>query len=199
MASDRTIATRCCWPPESRSGYSSARSRSPMRSSSCRGFVEHVAPLAFEGSHRPDEDVLQHGQVREEIERLEDHARMAPHLVGIDARVGERLPEEGNGALVDGLEEVHAAQQRRLSRPRRADQAHDFVAVQVERDAAKDLVVTEALHDGVELEDHFAHEDANRRARSLAMSPSVTRVSGMVMARNSRDATTNPLELNFRS
>ena len=33
IASARTIATRCCWPPESRSGNSSAFSRRPMRSS----------------------------------------------------------------------------------------------------------------------------------------------------------------------
>ena len=34
MASARTIATRCCCPPESRSGNSCAFSRRPMRSSS---------------------------------------------------------------------------------------------------------------------------------------------------------------------
>ena len=34
MASARTIATRCCWPPDSRSGYSSRLSARPNRSSS---------------------------------------------------------------------------------------------------------------------------------------------------------------------
>ena len=34
IASARAIATRCCWPPESRAGYSSTLSASPTRSSS---------------------------------------------------------------------------------------------------------------------------------------------------------------------
>ncbi len=51
-ASARTIATRCCWPPESRSGYSSRLSASPKRASSSVASVSACArgvPSAFRG------------------------------------------------------------------------------------------------------------------------------------------------------
>ena len=48
ITSARAIATRCCWPPESSSGYCAALSASPTRS---RNSHRLVARLAF-GSPR---------------------------------------------------------------------------------------------------------------------------------------------------
>ena len=53
MASARTIATRCCWPPESRSGYSSRLSASPNRSRSavaCASASRRDCPSALRGA-----------------------------------------------------------------------------------------------------------------------------------------------------
>src|SRR5437867_1642293 len=53
IASARAIATRCCWPPESRSGYSSALSSRPMRPRSSRAWVFASAferPRVFRGA-----------------------------------------------------------------------------------------------------------------------------------------------------
>ena len=118
VASARTIATRCCWPPERRSGRSSSRPPSPKRASSSRARARAPRPARALRAHRAEHDVLEHGQVREEVERLEDHPEPAAHLDRIDGRVGDDLAVEQHVAVVDLLEQVDAAQQRRLARAR---------------------------------------------------------------------------------
>ena len=52
IASARTMAARCCWPPESRSGYSAALSARPKRARSCAARASASAfdsPSAFLG------------------------------------------------------------------------------------------------------------------------------------------------------
>ena len=53
----------------------------------------------------------------------------APYGVGVDPRIGDVLAVEEDLPVVDGLEQVDAAQQRRLARARRADQRDDLVLV----------------------------------------------------------------------
>ena len=114
----------------------------------------------------------------EEVERLEHHAGVPSHEVLVDPLVGEVVAEELDRAAVDRLEEVAAAQQRRLARARRADQADDLVGSQLEADSSQDLEIAEALVDVVDSQDdlrgagrHWA--PASRRPRSLAMIRSV--------------------------
>jgi hypothetical protein len=89
MQSERAMATRCCWPPESWPGYLCG----------LLGDADPLEELHGDGvrlllRHLPDPDrrqraVLQHGQVREEVERLEHHADLAAdHLDVLDV-VGE--------------------------------------------------------------------------------------------------------------
>ena len=52
IASARMIATRCCWPPDSRSGYSPRRSARPNRSSSaipCSSASRRDCPSTLRG------------------------------------------------------------------------------------------------------------------------------------------------------
>ena len=73
IASARAIATRCCCPPESRSGYSSALSESPTRSSSSRAFRTASSRGAVEHLLLREADVVERRLVREQVELLEDH------------------------------------------------------------------------------------------------------------------------------
>ena len=86
IASARTIATRCCWPPESRSGYSRAFSARPKRSSSSSasrlGRRPRAAPATLRGAER---HVVEHAHVREQVERLEDDPDPPPDPVHVDA------------------------------------------------------------------------------------------------------------------
>ena len=129
VASARAIATRCCWPPESRSGCSSSRPASPKRASSSRARASASARAHAVRAHGGERDVLEHAQVREEVEGLEDHAEPAAHGDRVDRRVGDDLAVEQHVAVVDLLEQVDAAQQRRLARARRADQRDGGVLV----------------------------------------------------------------------
>ena len=84
IASARTIATRCCWPPDSRSGYSSRLSASPNRSSSS---VASASAFARGAEHlaRRQRHVVEHGHVREQVERLEHDPDAPPDPVDVDA------------------------------------------------------------------------------------------------------------------
>ncbi|MBT75646.1 MAG: DNA polymerase III subunit delta [Alcanivorax sp.] len=94
---------------------------------------------------RAERDVLEDGLVGEEVEALEDHADLG-------AEVGECLPlgrqrllVEGDVALVDGLEPVDRAAQRRLARPRGADHHDDLAALHRQVDVLQHVQVAEPL------------------------------------------------------
>jgi hypothetical protein len=69
--------------------------------------------------------------VREQVEALEHDADIAPVLVDIDARAADDLALEADGAALDRLEGVDAAQQRRLAAPGGADEADQLVLADV--------------------------------------------------------------------
>ena len=141
IASARAIATRCCWPPESRSGYSFSLSaeadpveqRLALRARLALGSVEH-RPLR-------QRDVLERALVREEVELLKDHPDPPADVVDVVGRLrlGELAALEEDLAAVGGLEQVDAAQQRALARAAGADDADDLPRRDVEVDPAQDL------------------------------------------------------------
>ena len=67
---------------------------------------------------RPEGDVLEDRLVREEVERLEDHADVGTQLRERRALFGQRLAVDRDRAGVDGLEAVDRAAERRLARAR---------------------------------------------------------------------------------
>ncbi len=130
--------------------------------------------------------------MREEVERLEDDPDLAADAVHVDAAGGHLLAGDRDAARVDRLEEVHAAQERRLARAGGADEAHDLVLGEREVDPAKHLELAEGLVDALELQcRRRAHASlpACCRRRSRATSQSVNRASGIVIATNSVAAT----------
>ena len=84
-------------------------------------------------------------------------------------------------AGVDLLEQVDAAQQRRLARARGADQADDVVRTDVEADVRQHLVVAERLGDVLDLDEALgAHPAARSRSSRWRIRLSVKRASGIV-------------------
>ena len=105
--------------------------------------------------------------MREEVERLEDDADAAAHDVHVDAARRDLAAVDEDAAIVDRLEQVDAAQQRRLARPGGADQADDLVLGDVEVDAAQHRDLAERLVDVLEPERaHIATAPTWRRLRS---------------------------------
>ncbi len=85
----RTIATRCCCPARRAGrGYSSALAPSPSVSSSSRALARaSVLRIAVHADGR-ERDVVEHGQVREQVEVLEHDADPGAH--------GRRHPPRGS-------------------------------------------------------------------------------------------------------
>ena len=148
MASARAIATRCCWPPESWAGYLSAWSAMPTRSSSSMAALSAAALLhASRTLIGPSVTFSQDGLVREQVERLEDHADVGAQPGQRLALRGQRLAVEGDRAGVDRLQPVDRPAQRRLARPGRADDHDDLAAVDRQVDVLQDVQLAEVLVD----------------------------------------------------
>ena len=127
IASARTIATRCCCPPDSRSGYSMPLVGEPEPFEQRRCLRVRVIARASQHLSRRERHVAQHGHVREQVERLEDDPDAPPDPVDVDAPGGDLLALHDDPPRIDRLEQVDAAQERGLPRPGRADQADDLV------------------------------------------------------------------------
>ena len=92
-------------------------------------------------------------------------------------------------ARVDRLEQVDAAQERRLPRAGGADQADDLVLGDVEVDPAQHLVLAERLAQTLISIALTRGHPPGRLRRSRATSQSVKRASGIVIATKSVAAT----------
>ena len=90
-------------------------------------------------------DVLEDRLVGEEVEALEHHADVAAEAGELPALVRQALAVDGDLALLDRLEAVDGAAQRRLARPRRADDDDDLSAVDRQVDVLEDVQVSEPL------------------------------------------------------
>ena len=77
---------------------------------------------------RAERDVVEHGLVREQVERLEHHADLAAQPGQRPALGGQRLAVEEDRAGIDRLQPVDRPAQRGLARTGRADDDHDLTA-----------------------------------------------------------------------
>ena len=139
--------------------------------------------------------VVEHGQVREQVVGLEDHPDPAADRARVDARVGDLLALERDDAVVDVLEQVQAAQQRRLARAGRADQADHVVRAATSRStSSRTTLVAVRLAEVLDLAAArvIGHRAAlPRAASSRRPSQSVSRASGIVSATKKPATTTS--------
>ena len=144
IISARAIATRCCCPPESWCGCWTAFSSSPTTLSS-----SWARPSArARGSSDPpggERQVVDHLQMREEVELLEDHADPLAQAGDIDPLAGDLLALELDRARVERLQQVDAAEQRALAAARAADDDQHLARGDLEVDAVQHQVVAETL------------------------------------------------------
>jgi hypothetical protein len=100
----------------------------------------------------------EHAQVRKEVELLEDHADPLPDARRVHAAARDFLALEPDRAGVETLEQVRAAEERRLAAPARADDRQDLSCADGQVDAAEDVGRAETLVD--------RREPKRRRRRS---------------------------------
>jgi hypothetical protein len=152
------MATRCCWPPDSCFGYEALE---PDAFEQLARRRSGLLPVSLAQRDRRLDQVLQHGQVREQVELLEDHSDPGalpgdlarrqllqppdPALRRADRPVADQLAAELDEARVRLLQVVDAAQQRALAGARRPEDDGDPAARHVEVDAVQHGVRAEAL------------------------------------------------------
>ncbi|KAG1253932.1 hypothetical protein G6F65_017245 [Rhizopus arrhizus] len=78
------------------------------------------------GHHGREHHVAPHRQVREQVELLEDHAHLQPQRAQPQFVVAQLGVGHHDGAAVDLLQPIHAAQQRALARAALADDGDDL-------------------------------------------------------------------------
>ena len=115
--------------------------------------------------HGRKRNVAAHGHVREQVEVLEHHPHLAAHGVDVHLRVGDLRAVKDNGALARLLEQVQAAQKRRLTGPGRADDDYVFTGADVLGNVVEHEVVAERFGQMFNV-DHF--DAASFQARSAA-------------------------------
>uniref|UniRef100_J2K6A4 6-pyruvoyl-tetrahydropterin synthase n=1 Tax=Streptomyces auratus AGR0001 TaxID=1160718 RepID=J2K6A4_9ACTN len=93
----------------------------------------------------PQHHVLEHRLVREEVERLEDHADIGAQPGQLAALLRQRLPVDRDAAGVDGLQAVDRAAERRLARARGPDHDDDLTAVDRQVDVLEHVQRAEVL------------------------------------------------------
>ena len=115
--------------------------------------------------HGRERDILAHGHVRKQVEVLEHHAHLAAHGVDIHLRVGDLRAGKGDGTGRRLLEQVQAAQERRLAGAGGADDDHVFAGADVLGNIIEHEVVAERFGQMFNV-DHF--DAASFQARSAA-------------------------------
>ncbi len=136
----------------------------------------------------------EHGHVREEVVGLEDDPDLAAQGVHVDAAVRDLGAVDDDAALIDLLEQVDAAQERRLPGAGGADQADDVVPLDLERDLVEHAQVAERFRDAIELDEAHVAPARSRRSR-VRIRWSVKRASGIVSSTNSTAATVYDVKL----
>ena len=111
---------------------------------------------------RRERQVVHHGQVREEVELLEHHSDPLAHGRDVGSLAGDLLALEEDPPGVQRLEQVDAAQERALPASARADDRQHLARGDLEVDPFEDLVVAEALVDGLEPDDGLRRRGSAR-------------------------------------
>ena len=159
------MATRCCWPPESFAGWTSAFAERPTRAEQLRGRGPRPASAEpFDVDGRLD-DVAEGGEVGEEVEALEDDADLGAlagdlGLAVLDEAavllaVADERAVDVDVPGVEAFEVVDAAQEGALAGAAGTDDDDDLAAGDVHREAAEDFQLAVALVD-VDAADHRA-------------------------------------------
>jgi hypothetical protein len=161
----RAIATRCCCPPESWCGKLSRLLLEPNALEQLVRARLGLRARTLANVTRREGEVVDHAQVRKQVELLEDDADVRSNLGDVDTLTRDLLPLEEDPAGVDRLEQVDTAQERALAAAARADDD--------EHVARRDFQVDPVEHD--EVAEALAHllepDHRSAEARRLANGP----------------------------
>ena len=132
--SARAMATRCAWPPDSSPGRRCSRPSRPSRANQSAGRLERRLPMAPVQQERKG-DVLDRGQLRDELAELEDEAEVGSAQAapfGL-AKVADATAVEADVARVGDEDAGQAVEERRLARATGTHDREDLTGVRRRR------------------------------------------------------------------
>ena len=167
--------TRCCCPPERRAGYSCSRPDKPDKIQVQPSDLFGLRTRDLLDRDRRLDHVLERGEMREEVEVLEDQAD--PHSDAVNELVllGGRQPSrrgpadfhiaDSNVPLVEAFEPVQAPQHRGLAAARRPENRGELALGDAERGAIQHRRRAVALDDVGDVD----HEGSSTGSKRIAL------------------------------
>ena len=135
------MATRCCSPPEIWLRYLSLMGRIAHFPHQAQGLVDRRSRRPAFADPVRDEDVLQGGELGQEIVELEDEPDVGVPVgrIGVDV-AGREIPAvDDDFARGGALEQADDIEQGRLARARGADDRGERSPLETDVDAVEDL------------------------------------------------------------
>ena len=126
-----------------------------------------------------EQDILDRGQVGEQVEELEHHADIgadrgqlalaAPAAAPVaGVAVADLLAVDLDAAGIVGLQQVDATQQRGLAAAGRADDRHHLAGAHVEIDVLQHAHLSEGFSDALDVDEEMTGHEANTPSARLA-------------------------------
>ena len=138
LISERAMATRCCWPPESCEGRWSSRSPRPTSpATSTDRSCGLGADLAGALVGQRELDVLEDRVLLDQVVRLEDEAEVAAADLGelVVVEPGDVAAAQEVLAAGGAVEAAQQVEHGALARARRAHDGDVLAGIEVDRDA----------------------------------------------------------------
>ncbi|MNH21618.1 hypothetical protein D3C79_814350 [compost metagenome] len=113
------------------------------------GLQQGLGPFPLLHLNGPEQHVLQHGQVREQVIALEHHADALAHALPVGAGI-QPLAVEADLAALNGLEPVEGAQQGALAAAARSQDDDHLTGLYLEADPVQYPVLAKLFADSIE-------------------------------------------------
>ena len=121
------------------------------------GFLLHLVLRALLHLGGGQQDVIQHGQVREQLVALEHHADALAQLGQVLAAVGDRFIAQPDAAALGGFQTIQTAQQGALAAAGRADHHDDLAGLDGKADVVQHRGLTISLDQMFNSQNRFCH------------------------------------------
>src|SRR5439155_21927101 len=105
-----------------------------------RHSLAHASQLDW-----PQSQVLQNGEMREEVERLKDHVHPLAYLGDVSFLVQDIHAVDMNRTAARMLQQIQTAQKRALAGSRRANDGHDLTLFDFGRDVFQNHEIAEGF------------------------------------------------------
>ncbi|MNJ46873.1 hypothetical protein D3C77_420130 [compost metagenome] len=129
------------------------------------GLGQGFTAFALLHLERPQQQVVEHAHMAEQVITLEHHADPLAYLTPVGARLEQLFTGQAQVAAVGAFQAVQAAQQGAFAAAAGAEDHHHFTAAHLQVDVVQHLLLAEEFVEALEL-DQCTHACVQRRSRA---------------------------------